>query len=134
MAIPFRYDLEHTFYHKDENGDPDEHANWQRLLISDGKGGFIELETADAITDDELAQERPTLKAFDIVEADVILHVGEWIFPRTPVAGEVVYWNEGRKGAAPNQVYTILKVTREECALVLALSSNRAGLFTHSLQ
>lgn len=134
MPIPWRYDLEHTFYHKDANGEPDEHASWQRFLISNGKGGFISIETADVITDDELAQERPTLKAFDIVEADVIIHIGEWNFPRTPVAGEVIYWNEGRAGAPPNQPYQILKVTREECALVLALYAPKAGLFTHSLQ
>lgn len=134
MPIPWRHDLENHFYHKDINGDPDEHASWQRLLISNGKGGFIPIETADAITDDELAQERPTIKAFDIVEADVILHIGEWVFPRTPVAGELVYWNEGRRGTYPNQPYTILKVTREECALVLALYAPKAGTFTHSLQ
>jgi len=131
MPIPWRYDLEHTFYEKDENGEPTAHASRQRFLISNGKGGFIDFETADCIVDNEASKERPAMRALDVVVADAVIHIGAWNFPRRPQAGELIYWNEDRLDVPPTQPYEIMECTKEECAYVLSLYAVKGGIYVH---
>lgn len=124
-------DLHATFYHADESGEPDEHASRQRFRISDGKGGFEDID-AICVVDQEATKERTIVKQYDIYVGDVQIHIGAWYFPRRPAAGEIIYWNEDRPDSLPNQPWQIVDCTVEEGAYVLALYSARSGVFSHS--